>query len=518
MARPRNSASLLADVPLYYDRRSPKDLGIGTPVTLAMAKNTEEKLDNCFFELWNACPLGQANKIFTAGAYVNKPGMHGTGRAFDLDGFEWNNRKFIVLEDGRKAGDRKFYFGIEAILRRHFGIVLDYLYNRDHWDHFHIDDSVTTNFSTSSRSKVLFLQGALVNVFGFSVGPTGIDGQWGNNTKNAVNKALSKLGISGSISKLSVWKEFLKGTAKEAFGTTITPRNIAIIEPTESSQFALHLPVHFSGTADPEVKTIKLVAEDRFHLDTVPVNEKKWETKYNFLQAGDRTVVAKGFDDNDHQVARTTIDITLQIVNSVDYEPPKNTKDLLGSIVSTLSDSSKVTQITQPFQGAVSIFKFGTGQLYVDGSMYVSANGSPNVTLLNPILGTLQTSLQYKDIPNQERFVNSEEIPYFLLPQDLYDPLGIQLGDIGVFIYNNQIAYAVFADVGESHKSVGGSIALANALGHDAVVDNVIKWGIPDNVVCIIFPNSGDGTPQTLNAIEAKGEFLLKGLGGNPPL
>ena len=432
--------------------------------------------------------------------------------------FEWSDRKFIVLDDGRKAGDRKFYFGIEAILRKHFGIVLDYLYNQPHWDHFHIDDGTPINFNTSSRSKVLFLQGALVYIFGLSVGSTGIDGRWGNNTKNAVNKALSKLGITGNIFTLNVWKSFLTGTAKEAFGTKIIPRNIAIIQPRANSQFALHSPVSFSGTADPEVKTIKLVAEDRFHFDTVPVNNQKWETEYKFLQAGERTVVAKGFDQNNRQVASNTIDITLEIVNSVDYEPPENAKSLLGSVITIFSDSSKVTQITQPFQGAASIFKFNTGQLYVDGSIYVSANGSPNVALIDPILGALQTSLQYDDKSGQERFINSEKIPYFLLPQDLYDPLGIQLGDIGIFIHNNQIAYAVFADVGESHKSIGGSIALAKALGHDALIDNAIQGGISDDVVCIVFPNSGDGTPQTPDAIEAKGEFLLKGIGGNPPL
>lgn len=513
------SFSRLGGVPTYYDRRFSGDYGEGTKTTFRAEEYFEEKLDQFFFELWDVCPLGQAEKIFSAGAYVSgNPGMHGQARAFDLDGIEWSNRKFMTLEDGRNNGDRKFYFGVEAILRKHFGVCLDYLYNSPHWDHFHIDDSASINFSSSSRSKVLFLQGALVNVFDLSVGSSGIDGQWGTNTQNALNQALSRLGINGSITNLSVWKQFLTGTAKEALGDIIPPRNIAITQPLANSQFALHNPVHFAGTADPEVKTIKLIAEDKYHFDTVSVNAGQWETDYQFNQGGERTVAAKGFDNNNRQVARTTVDITLNIASPADYTPLDNTQTLLGSIVSTLADPSKVTQITQTFQGATAIFKLNTGELYLEGTPYISVNGSPNAPLLEPLHGALETRLKYPGRAGQEQFVNSEKVPYFLLPKDLYEPLGIQLGDIGVFIYNNQIAYAVFADVGESQKSLGGSIALANALGKEVVVDNIINQGISDGVVCIVFPNSGDGTPQSPNDIQQKGEALFRQLGGNPLL
>lgn len=516
--RPSNTFNRLGDVPLFYDRRSADDLGRGTPVTLAAIQPFEDKLDQCFKELWNICPYGKANKIFTAGAWTDKPGMHGAGRAFDLDGFEWSERKFIVLEDGRRNGDRKFYFGIEAVLRKHFGIVLDYLYNSDHWDHFHLDDGVSTDFDTSARSKVLFLQGALVFVFGLSVGSTGIDGQWGDNTKNALSQALSQLGISGSIFNRNVWLDFLTGTAKEAFGTSVVPRNVTITQPTPGSVFPFQNPVHFEGTADPEVKTIKLIAEDRFHFDTVSVNSGNWATDYQFNQAGNREIVIKGFDNSNRQVSRTTANILLQMTSLAASSLTENASNLLGSLVDTLSDATKVTQVNQPFQGANTIFKLNSGELYIEGNMYLSTNGSPNVSLLDPIHGVLQTSLKYPDRTGQEQFVNSEQISYFLLPKDLYEPFKIKLGDIAVFIYNNKIAYAVFADVGESHKSAGGSIALANALGHDAIVDNIINRGISDDVICIVFPNSGDGTPQKPDQIQQKGEELFQALGGNPPI
>lgn len=517
--RPSNAPDKLGDVRLFYDRRSANDLGKGTPVVLAMTQGFEDQLDRCFNELWNISPNGKPDKIFTAGAWTNKPGMHGEGRAFDLDGFEWSNRKFIVLEDGRKNGDRKFYFGIEAILRKHFGIVLDYLYNSDHHDHFHIDDGVSIDFDTSARSKILFLQGALVFVFGLSVGATGIDGQWGDNTKNALNQALSKLGIAGSIFNRNTWLDFLTQTAKEAFGTSIIPRNVSITQPTPASKFSFKNSVHFEGTADPEVTTIKLIAEDKFHFDTVAVDSGKWATDYKFNQAGHREIVIKGFDSSDRQVSRTTVEILLQMTSLANSNLPEKASSLLGSIViNTGSDSKNLTQITQPFQGAKAIFKLNSGELYIEGNLYISANGSPNVSILDPIHGVLETRLKYLGLTGQEQFVNSEKISYFLLPKDLYEPLNINLGDIGVFIYNNKITYAVFADVGESHKSAGGSIALANELGKHTIVDNIINRGISDNIICIVFPSSGDGTPQTPDQIQQKGEELFKSLGGNPPL
>jgi hypothetical protein len=514
---PSNTASKLGGVDVFFDRRFSGDLGQGINVPLAMTQGFEDKLDQCFNELWSVVPLGKPNKIFTAGAFTNKPGFHGLGRAFDLDGFEWTNRKFIVLEDGARNGDRKFYFGIEAILKRHFGVVLDYLFNTDHHDHFHLDDSLQIDFSASAKSKVVFLQGALIHVFGLSIGAAGIDGQMGPNTQQAVNQALAKLGISGSISNKNVWLQFLLGTAKEAFGSSITPRNIAITKPTDDSEFIFGDTVHFAGTADPEVETIKLIAEDKFHFDTSRVVSGKWEADHQFTQAGNREIVVKGFDSSNRQVSRKIVNITLKVTALAAASFPETSSSLLGTIPETLGDANKVTQITQPFQGANTILKFQTGQLYLDSTMYISANGSPNVSLFDPIHGLLETSLKHPGRTGQEQFVDSEKIPYFLLPQDLLDAGNIKLGDIGVFILNNQITYAVLADVGEAHKSVGGSIALASALG-GGIVDNIVNRGISDNVICIIFPNSGDGTPQTPEKISEKGKELFESLGGNPPL
>src|SRR5207247_6704118 len=100
----------------------------------------ETELDDCFQALWHICPLGQAEVIASGGAWVEKPGFHGQGRAFDLDGIFWAGKGFVTLHDGFQGGDQVFYYAVEAIVRRHFGTVLDYNYDIDHRDHLHLDD------------------------------------------------------------------------------------------------------------------------------------------------------------------------------------------------------------------------------------------------------------------------------------------------------------------------------------------------------------------------------------------
>jgi hypothetical protein len=89
---------------------------------------------------------------------------------------------------------------------------------------------------------------------------------------------------------------------------------------------------------------------------------------------------------------------------------------------------------------------------------------------------------------NPLRYVNAEEIPYFVLP-DHFSPT-IQLGDIA-WIYNTHNgvhSFAVFADVG---PDVGeGSIHLAKMLG----IDNDPRYGgINSGILYFIFDGSGIG-------------------------
>ena len=224
MARPNNSYTRLGDVPVHYAHYADQRYGYGTrgkPYTFYCLSEFENKLDNCFKELWQVCPLGPAEIITSAGAYVNKAGAHGKGRGFDLDGIFWKDTDLVTLNFPRQ---RSIYLGVEAILRKHFGTVLNYKYNAAHKDHFHIDDLSEVSFNTGSRSRVLFLQMAITHVFGH---PIDIDGQYGPETRGAARLLLGRLGLD-PVAELQTssdieqslrrnWRSLLDRIAETAF-------------------------------------------------------------------------------------------------------------------------------------------------------------------------------------------------------------------------------------------------------------------------------------------------------------
>jgi hypothetical protein len=110
---------------------------------------------------------------------------------------------------------------------------------------------------------------------------------------------------------------------------------------------------------------------------------------------------------------------------------------------------------------------------------------------------------------NQLRYVNAEEIPYFVLP-DHFSP-DIQLGDIA-WIYNThnaQSSFAVFADTG---PDVGeGSIYLAKKLG----IDHDPRYGgVNAGILYFIFNGSGNGNGEHVTEFQMieKGNKILESL------
>ncbi len=505
---------------VHYDRDQPEDYGTpGRPLQFFAERNFHADLQDCFAELWTVCPLGKADIVASAGTFVSgNPGLHGSGRAFDLDGIFWQNRSFVTLNDGFRGGDIKFYFGVNAVLQKHFGVVLNYLFNPDHRDHFHIDDSLPVGFDAGARSKVTFLQGALVHIMGVSIGlgsspdPGDIDGEYGPNTDRGVIKALATLGINGSLTTKSVWLSLLDALARKAFGITApASRSITFTTPVEGQQFSLADTVIFTGTTESGVAAVKLLAENRFDLGgRISVSGNSWQIPYKFNQGGSRRIIIKGFDANDIQVASAEINISLINKPGIGgYASPSASVDRLGSIPSLLNNA---TQIMQTFAGGKIIFRLPGGELYIDADMDIDADGSPRAREIDPCCGQLETSLRYPG----GKSVNAEDIPYFVLPGGFFQSRGIQLGDIAAVIYNNRIEYAVLADVGPTNKIGEGSIALSRSLGNEPLRNGIVRIGIDDDVIYIVFPGSGDGTPQTISSIRTKGKALFTTLGGNP--
>lgn len=232
MPRPSNSFTTLGGgVPVHYDRPPLAPYGSrGVPHTFFSTTAFEAKLDRCFEQLWELNPFGKAEVITSAGAWVPKPGFHGLGRGFDLDGIFWAGKSFVTLRDGFGGNDRPFYLAVEAVLRMHFGEVLNYNFNADHRDHFHISD-LEPAFNPERTTTAYFLQNALTFVLGRRVG---IDGEIGPETRGALTATLGDLGIGGSLNDLNVYRQFLGAVANRVFRPTFSPATMDVAPAAET--------------------------------------------------------------------------------------------------------------------------------------------------------------------------------------------------------------------------------------------------------------------------------------------
>jgi len=145
-----------------------------------------------------------------------------------------------------------------------------------------------------------------------------------------------------------------------------------------------------------------------------------------------------------------------------------------------------------------------------------ASDGTPVVqgpTDPNPGYYISMTALEdaTKALTDTHRYVNSNEIPFFVLP---FDQRGsARLGDLGLVVNraNGQRSCAIFADLGPSGHIGEGSIALAEALDIDP---DPRRGGTDGGVVYLVFPGSGDGKPRTVAEINTEAERLFEAWGG----
>lgn len=204
-ARPRAN---VGGVALYYERRASTDrwgdLAKDEAFAPSFVSPFYETLSGSFAELWPI--LGTPTGIISGGAYVEKPGAHGLGRGFDLDGIIWPGRKWNATE-WKSDEAKRFYLGLQAHFLRSFGNVLGYLYNAAHADHFHLDDLVPPGFRSNSRAIVTFVQEALRVVHGI---PVLVDGDWGPATARALCNVLRV--EQKAFPNGNEWRHFLERT------------------------------------------------------------------------------------------------------------------------------------------------------------------------------------------------------------------------------------------------------------------------------------------------------------------
>lgn len=205
-------------VPIRYARAPVSCYGsLGVARSVRLDREFLTTLEACLEELWSYAPQGRAEAIVSAGCYVEKPGMHGAGRAIDIDSIWWETGPPVVTLNYPK--DPRRYLAVEAVIRKHFGLVLDYHYNSAHRDHFHIDDSQQVGFF-STRSRVVFVQAALIELWSCTID---LDGRWGKQSIGAAEAVTSLLADKRDITTFEGWMTFLDAVATRGFAQSVAP-------------------------------------------------------------------------------------------------------------------------------------------------------------------------------------------------------------------------------------------------------------------------------------------------------
>lgn len=172
---------------------------------------------------------GYPNRIYSYGAYVDKPGYHGSGRAFDIakvlfatttgGTIHVSCRYDIWRNQSNFATHAKRYWGLAASLLRRFSYVITYPYNSAHHNHIHVDNAVYSllddcSYSTGTSTQTYIVQGACRYVWGHD---TDVDGIWGSQTESHSTSVLRRIGqSSGTIRTASNFQAFLTATFRKA--------------------------------------------------------------------------------------------------------------------------------------------------------------------------------------------------------------------------------------------------------------------------------------------------------------
>lgn len=198
-------------IPLHYARLTNHPYGTrGEQRNFSVDEGFLSILENALQEVFEHCPLGVPEVITTAGIFVDKPGQHGHGKAFDLDAVFWSDETLVTTNF---IHQKELYLGMESFLRKHFGIVLNYYYP-NHKDHWHVDTSVPVDYNETSKSETLYLQLVLKHIYKEEIL---VDGIWGRQTSGVVKEVFERLGINTPITTKANYIKFLDITGKIAF-------------------------------------------------------------------------------------------------------------------------------------------------------------------------------------------------------------------------------------------------------------------------------------------------------------
>lgn len=160
-----------------------------------------------------------------------------------------------------------------------------------------------------------------------------------------------------------------------------------------------------------------------------------------------------------------------------------------------------------------SVIQLDNHRIFIISDADTDADGCPDAKQIDPD-GNIETSLCKPQWKGDDKFVNSREIPYFVLPGNWNEITGIpcKLGDVAKLTYRQRSIYAIFADVGPWGVIGEVSICAIEALGGNPWNKSKTRiiQGLPFGVTYEIIPGSAKlNITVDFEAIQSYGQELF---------
>lgn len=160
-------------------------------------------------------------------------------------------------------------------------------------------------------------------------------------------------------------------------GTAGNQRAVNFTKPTAGQSFSVNTPVTFEGTAESNVVEVRLLADGRWKLGTVPVIQNSWSIPYRFSGAGNRTITALGIDTSGSQVATATMTVRIAPAPQAANEIISNIKEIVIDQWEFFDRGSRKENQEGFWQRVVVYWQEGVNRNDIDTVAEVSSNNNP---------------------------------------------------------------------------------------------------------------------------------------------
>jgi hypothetical protein len=174
------------------------------------------------------------------------------------------------------------------------------------------------------------------------------------------------------------------------------------------------------------------------------------------------------------------------------------------------------------------LLKFPSGTIFFESKLSLDIDGSWIACNDPGLTDQCATSYRWTGLAEPNSFVDSDQFPYIVIPttnkdgtnnNDFRNKTGVDIGDLGIVVYQNQIVPVFIADGGPSFRLGEGSLALFKELGADRCTKrntdgnclDYLDSSIEDKVLFFVFPKSEIKDLKPDNALaKVKKEALIR--------